>query len=130
MVGTRVYAALEVFTQEVVLDNNNPKFPSKADVWSFAMVCSEILTGKAHFIDEPAISLHARIKEPGIRPQLPDDCPYGLQLCITQCWDLNPKRRPKFIDVCKMLNFAKATSLEILDVETFNLLFVSGQVGG
>jgi hypothetical protein len=27
-----------------------------------------------------------------------------------------------------MLNFAKATSLEILDMETFNLLFVSGQV--
>jgi serine/threonine protein kinase len=55
-----------VFTQEVVLDNNNPKFPSKADVWSFAVVCSEILTGKAQFIDEPAIGLHARIKEPGI----------------------------------------------------------------
>jgi serine/threonine protein kinase len=46
MVGTHVYAAPEVFTQEVVLDNNNPKFPSKADVWSFAMVCSEILTGE------------------------------------------------------------------------------------
>jgi len=87
MVGTRVYAAPEVFTQEVVLDNNNPKFPSKADVWSFAMVCLGILTGKAHFIDEPAIGLHARIKEPGIRPQLPDDCPYGLRFCITQCWD-------------------------------------------
>ncbi len=59
MVGTCVYAAPEVFTQEVVLDNNNPKFPCKADVWSFAMVCLEILTGKAHFIDEPAIGLDA-----------------------------------------------------------------------
>jgi serine/threonine protein kinase len=34
MVGTCVYAAPKVFTQ-VVLDKNNTKFPSKADVWSF-----------------------------------------------------------------------------------------------
>jgi serine/threonine-protein kinase len=66
MVGTCVHAAPKMFTQEVVLDNNNTKFPSKADVWNFPMVCSEILTGKAHFIDEPVIGLHAQIKEPGI----------------------------------------------------------------
>ncbi|KAH9564671.1 hypothetical protein CY35_04G037500 [Sphagnum magellanicum] len=127
MVGTSVYAAPEVFTQEVVLDNNNPKFPSKADVWSFAMVCSEILTGQQPFIDQKRDGLHDRIKKFGIRPQLPNDCPYDLRFCITQCWDLDPKRRPKFIDVYKMLNVAKARSLGILHFDTFKHLFSPNQ---
>jgi serine/threonine protein kinase len=127
MVGTSVYAAPEVFTQEVVSDNNNPKFPSKADVWSFAMVCSEILTGEQPFIDQQRVGLHDQIKNFGIRPQLPNDCPYDLQFCITQCWNLDPKRRPKFIDVYKMLNVAKARSLGILHFDTFKHLFSPNQ---
>jgi serine/threonine protein kinase len=126
-VGTSVYAAPEVFTQEVVLDNNNPKFPSKADVWSFAMVCSEILTGERPFIDQQRDGLHDQIKKSGIRPQLPNDCPYDLRFCITQCWDLDPKRRPKFNDVYKMLNVAKARSLGILHFDTFKHLFSLNQ---
>jgi hypothetical protein len=125
--GTSVYAAPEVFTQEVVSDNNNPKFPSKADVWSFAMVCSEILTGEQPFIDQQRDGLHDQIKKSGIRPHLPNDCPSDLRFCITQCWDLDPKRRPKFIDVYKMLNVAKARSLGILHFDTFKHLFSPNQ---
>ncbi len=127
MVGTSVYAAPEVFTQEVVSDNNYPKFPSKADVWSFAMVCSEILTGEQPFIDQQRHGLHDQIKKSGIQPQLPNDCPYDLRFCITQCWDLDPKRRPKFNDVYKMLNVAKARSLGILHFDTFKHLFSPSQ---
>lgn len=38
--GTIVYVALEVFNQEPKHANNGLSFPPKADVWSFAMVCS------------------------------------------------------------------------------------------
>jgi len=38
--GTTMYVAPEVFKQKPVRGNNTSKFPPKADVWSFAMVCS------------------------------------------------------------------------------------------
>jgi hypothetical protein len=62
-------------------------FPPKADVWSFAMVCSEILISDVPFTNESQVILHtnesqvilhAKIKKLDIRPPLPSDCPKGL----------------------------------------------------
>jgi serine/threonine protein kinase len=49
--GTPVYAAPEILFGKPMVDQElkSPNFPPKADVWSFAMVCSEILTGEPPF---------------------------------------------------------------------------------
>jgi serine/threonine protein kinase len=121
--GTTVYAAPEVFKQKPVRANKTSKFPPKADVWSFAMVCSEILTGKVPFNGIPRATLHYQIKKSSIRPDLPPECPRDLHFCITSCWDQDPRKRPTFVEVCKMLKLAKAASLGItlLDVHKLSL---------
>ncbi len=121
--GTTMYAAPEVFKQEPERANNTSNFPSKADVWSFAMVCSEILTGEVPFNNIPRATLHDEIKKSGIRPDLPPDCPGDLLFCITSCWDQTPTKRPTFVEVCKMLKLAKAASLGIIHLDVHKLLF-------
>jgi hypothetical protein len=119
--GTSAYAAPEVFKQKPEHADNTLKFPPKADVWSFAMVCSEILTGEVPFHDKPKVTLHDDIKRLGIRPNLPSNCPRDLHLCITRCWDLNPKKRPTFVEVCKMLKLVKAASLGVTRLDVHKL---------
>jgi serine/threonine protein kinase len=120
--GTTVYGAPEIFEKEKVLRERN--FPPKADVWSFGMTCSEILTGKIPFEDDAYRStLHKRIAKNGLRPSLPEDCPDYLQFCIKSCWDLQPQRRPSFSDLCRMLRHAKLLSLGLMDVESSKYLF-------
>jgi hypothetical protein len=118
--GTSIYAAPEVFLPPAPDQENLPpraKFPPRADVWSFAMTCSEILTGKSPFIDIQRGKLHGKIKEEDIRPPLPHDLPIYLRFCITSCWNYFADRRPNFQNICRMLCLAKAMSLGILPID-------------
>ena len=118
--GTSVYAAPEVFLPPVSDQAKFPpaaKFPRRADVWSFAVTCSEILTGKSPFTDINRGNLHHRIKEEDIRPALPRDLPIYLRFCIISCWNLHPDQRPNFQNICRMLCLAKAMSLGILPID-------------
>jgi serine/threonine protein kinase len=107
----------------VVHGEKSPKFPPKADVWSFAMVCSEILTGEQPFEDARRATLRAEMQR-GLRPRLPDNCLDYLRLCITNCWELSPKNRPDFSTICKNLMVAKAMSLGIIPLGISNHLFL------
>jgi serine/threonine protein kinase len=123
--GTPAYAAPEVnFGQPVVHGEKSPKFPPKADVWSFAMVCSEILIGEPPFASERKVTLRAKIIEHDLRPTLPNDCPAYLRYCITSCWELSPKKRPKFSTICRNLMLAKTMSLGIIPLDICNHLFL------
>jgi serine/threonine protein kinase len=121
--GTSVYAAPEVFNEQSKYGSNSSNLPPKIDVWSFAMVCSEILTGTMPFEGEPKVNLHAKIEDNDeFRPPLPSDCPEDLRLCITRCWECNPQKRPTFVEICKMLKIAKAQSLGIIHFNYSDLL--------
>jgi hypothetical protein len=124
--GTTTYAAPELkFDEEVDGSCIDPKFPPKADVWSFAIIFSEVLTGEKPFNDVPKCELRERIKTEGLRPNLPDDCPNYLRFCITKCWDLSPNNRPSFLNICRMLNLAKAINLGIHSFHNKDELFSS-----
>ncbi|XP_073392740.1 uncharacterized protein [Physcomitrium patens] len=108
--GTTVYAAPEVFLP-AENGTTTANYPPRADVWSFAMTCSEILTGRTpfHRVLERK-DLHEKIKD-GLRPDLPDNLPDCLRFCIESCWNLDPQQRPNFQNICRMLTVAKAVSL-------------------
>jgi hypothetical protein len=121
--GTSAYAAPEVFNERSKDGSNRSNLPPKIDVWSFSMVCSEILTGTMPFYGERKMNLHAKIEENDeFRPPLPSDCPEDLRFCITRCWECNPQKRPTFVEICKMLKIAKAQSLGIIHFNYSKLL--------
>jgi hypothetical protein len=76
--------------------------PFQADVWSFAMTCSEILSRKVPFHHTHDMKeILPKIKK-GERPKLPINCGELTKL-IEECWREDPLQRPTFPDICKRL---------------------------
>ncbi|CAK9189111.1 unnamed protein product [Sphagnum troendelagicum] len=72
----------------------------KVDVYSFGMVCYEILTGCVPFFKISKMKvLRKRIKD-GLRPDMPEQCPKQLSTLIQSCYHPDPKARPSFPDIC------------------------------
>jgi tRNA A-37 threonylcarbamoyl transferase component Bud32 len=100
MVGTTKWRAPEVFEDE----ENREKYTKSADVYSFAIIFSEVLTGEMPFQGMPQTNLLQRIRN-GERPPLPhvDYCPDYLSELINKCWATNPGERPQFREICQIL---------------------------
>eukprot|EP01098_Paradermamoeba_levis_P000774 TRINITY_DN10905_c0_g1_i1.p1 TRINITY_DN10905_c0_g1~~TRINITY_DN10905_c0_g1_i1.p1 ORF type:complete len:115 (+),score=27.00 TRINITY_DN10905_c0_g1_i1:34-345(+) len=96
-VGTTRWSAPEVL-------RNDGHYTESADVYSFAMVCLEMITRQIPFPNE---KWDSRVEDQvlqGIRPPIPDDCPSGaFGKIITQCWNQNPVLRPSLNDVIQRL---------------------------
>jgi len=116
-IGTRKWMAPEVFEiPQDEIDNGSMEppdpraYPFKADVYSFAIVCSEILTQKEPF---PGVKLSDLLKHirDGRRPDLRDGCPRRLASLIERCWELEPRSRPDFPEICRELIYIKGLLL-------------------
>ncbi|CAK9230783.1 unnamed protein product [Sphagnum troendelagicum] len=115
--GTRRWMPPEVFTiTKDKVDNDAVKLPEiahpfKADVYSFALVCYEILTGKEPFAGERTSDLYKLVVLEHARPELPKTCPRRLVSLIRRCWDHDPLSRPDFPEICKELRYMKGLLL-------------------
>jgi serine/threonine protein kinase len=115
--GTRKWMAPEVFgIPEDDIDNGSMERPGprvhpfKANVYSFAIVCSEILTLEEPFPDVRMGGLLKHIRD-GWRPKLPYGCPRRLASLIKRCWELEPRSRPDFPEICRELTYIKGLLL-------------------
>lgn len=88
-VGTTNWMAPEL----LLVDGRTAVYSLKADIYSFAMVCYEILTLKVPF-DGLAIPALCNLLAKGKRPELPSSIPKALQKLVSQCWNIKPARRP------------------------------------
>jgi tRNA A-37 threonylcarbamoyl transferase component Bud32 len=79
--------------------NLSLKYHFKVDVYSFGMVCYEILTGCVPFFNIKLTDLRKRIKD-GLRPDMPEQCPKQLSTLVQFCYHPDPKARPSFPDIC------------------------------
>jgi hypothetical protein len=115
-VGTTRWMAPELHTSSHIGESSHPgpnkkHHPFKADVYSYAITCSEILTGDDPFMGEPLTGLLDRIKYTGLRPTLPDSLPPYLVSLIHRCWDADTCKRPDFSEICAELRHVKASLL-------------------
>ena len=82
----------------------------RADVYSFAITSSEVITGIEPYKSIVMRDVRGRVKE-GARPQLPPTCPPRLSSLLKKCWDEEPQKRPGFSEICKELRILKAVLL-------------------
>ena len=76
----------------------------KADVYSFAVLCSHILAGAVSYPDLSSSDLRKRISFNNLRPKLPPTCPELLRTLIEMCWMRNSEARPDFFEICEILS--------------------------
>ncbi len=99
-VGATPWRAPEVFEDE----ENTEKYTNAADVYSFALVFFEVLTGEVPFANIPRSQVLLSIRREE-RPTLPSEeyCPAHLSAIIKTCWATRAEDRPKFSEICQKL---------------------------
>uniref|UniRef100_A0A7I4F256 Protein kinase domain-containing protein n=1 Tax=Physcomitrium patens TaxID=3218 RepID=A0A7I4F256_PHYPA len=85
------------------------------DVYSFAMICSKILSGEDPFDGVNTTKELLRIIEKGERLKLPSNSD-DLSKLIEKCWIMDPSQRPSFANICKRLTTLKKKLLMGIDV--------------
>ncbi|KAH9567479.1 hypothetical protein CY35_03G029700 [Sphagnum magellanicum] len=93
--------------------NLSLKYHFKVDVYSFGMVCYEILTGCVPFFNIKLMDLRKRIKD-GLRPDMPEQCPEQLSTLVQLCYHPDPKARPSFPDICVELRHIMCSLMMIM----------------
>jgi len=86
-IGTHRYMSLEV-----IKGSKTPLYPFEVDVWSFAMICSEILCRKVPYSNLKPKDFYDQMKcthGPSLQLDLPNDCK-GLTILIKECWSQDP----------------------------------------
>ncbi|XP_039115694.1 mitogen-activated protein kinase kinase kinase 7 [Dioscorea cayenensis subsp. rotundata] len=106
---TCIWYAPEVLEeQERSADSTAFKYSEKADVYSFGMICFELLTGKVPFEDShlQGGKMSRNIKA-GERPLFPSPSPKYLTNLVKKCWQAEPSQRPNFTSICRVLRYIK-----------------------
>ena len=111
--GTSVWMAPELiefnnYNEDRVRSSDSAKslkYPYACDVYSFGMVCYEVLTGQEPFSSHLGgrVELRHKIKEEHLRPDIPEEYPEALTSLIQKCWNSIPTQRPRIEDICKKL---------------------------
>lgn len=83
----------------------------KCDVYSFSMVCYEILTGHVPFLNDFPNVMKKKVLQDERPPFLPNCSPPCLRSMIQKCWRPEPMERPSFAEICRELRFMKGSLL-------------------
>jgi serine/threonine protein kinase len=109
-IGTRLWMAPEVWSQADKDSTKLKYYPLKSDVYSYAITCYEILSGRLPFEGVRLSQLLEKVRA-GLRPSLPNSLPTSLSSLIECCWDGDVRRRPSFSTISTQLRHLKGIYL-------------------
>ncbi|KAG9444369.1 hypothetical protein H6P81_015709 [Aristolochia fimbriata] len=77
---------------------NHQPYDQKADVFSFAIVLWELVTGKIPYENLTPLQAALGVRQ-GLRPELPNNTHPKLLDLMRRCWEGEPSERPSFTDI-------------------------------
>jgi len=78
-------------------------YSKKSDVWTFGIVVYEIVAQCEPHKDKDIFDAGVRIRDEGLTPEIPFNCPPKLRNIMQLCWQKQPNQRPTFEAICQML---------------------------
>jgi hypothetical protein len=95
----------------------NVPYDERVDVYSYAMVVWEMITGQTPFSGKTPLQVEDMIVYEERRPPIPVETPQGLKDLLTSCWDRDPTRRPSFDAIFEAFRSHKVFFLNTNDKE-------------
>jgi hypothetical protein len=77
-------------------------YSKKSDVWMFGVLIYEIVVQCEPHVDIDPNQVATLIRDKGLTPMIPNDCPQKLQQLMEMCWKKQPDQRPNFETICAM----------------------------
>lgn len=103
-----IWYAPEVLAEQDQAGDMKSKYTEKSDIYSFGMICFQLLTGKVPFEDShlqgDKVSHNIRTGE---RPLFPFQSPKYVMSLTKRCWHSDPTQRPSFSSICRTLRYIK-----------------------
>jgi hypothetical protein len=99
VVGTGFWRPPEVL--QALKDGTKPVWSREGDVYSFAMLCYELLTGCIPFKEHRLTDYDVVLS--GQRPELPPYLNSKMRDLLHRCWHTEPQKRPGWITIVKSL---------------------------
>ncbi|KAK9071094.1 hypothetical protein SSX86_009662 [Deinandra increscens subsp. villosa] len=78
-------------------------YDRKVDVYGFGLILWEMVAGALPYKDMTSIQAAFAIMHKSLRPTIPTDCPPAMKTLIERCWSSDPRKRPEFLKVVKVL---------------------------
>jgi serine/threonine protein kinase len=76
-------------------------YSKKSDVWMFGIVVYEIVAQcEPHKEIVNVLEVATAIRDQGLTPKIPDDCPPLLRQVMEMCWQKDPEQRPVSFLIC------------------------------
>lgn len=101
VVGSGFWRAPEILqgvkTRKISLE----LFTKEADVYSYAMTCYEMITGRLPFENVRRNNYDVVLR--GDRPELPEETKPWIKALLERCWHANPRNRPSFVEILKCI---------------------------
>ncbi|PRP89419.1 putative leucine-rich repeat receptor-like protein kinase [Planoprotostelium fungivorum] len=98
-IGPLKWMAPEALTQR--------EYSVKSDVFSFGVVCWEIITVRDPWEDVGPVEAAIAVSTRGERLPIPSDCDPSIYKLIQVCWRAAPEDRPTFEEICRYLSDGK-----------------------
>jgi len=77
-------------------------YSKKSDVWMFGVLAYEIVARREPHADKNPAAVSTLIKDTGLTPPIPKECPVILCNLMEMCWQKEPEQRPSFEHIVAM----------------------------